>query len=237
MKVVAVVQARYDSEFYPGKVTHQFCGKAMLTHVCERVRRCARVDERIVAVPQADAMLRPLVPEDWDFFRARHLDDGDLVSRILLAADSCDADLVVRICADNPCLSPEAIDQLIAFYVEHPSVFLSNTVLRVGEQLVDGLGAEVLSYSRLKWLNDKLAADDARHREHPHLYFHEQGYGPIGLPEHERLPILRLDVDTVGDAEFIGGIYTHCYPKNPQFGIEEILAYLHEKQQNQAMAL
>ena len=47
--VVGVIQARMSSSRLPGKVMLQVCGKPMLQHQIERIRRCTLIDTLVVA--------------------------------------------------------------------------------------------------------------------------------------------------------------------------------------------
>jgi len=49
MRTVAILQARAGSSRLPGKVLKPLLGRPMLARQIERVRRCARLDELMVA--------------------------------------------------------------------------------------------------------------------------------------------------------------------------------------------
>jgi spore coat polysaccharide biosynthesis protein SpsF len=232
LRVVAIIQARVNSTRLPRKVLLPLCGKPMLQHIIDRVWRATRVDQVLTAVPDKDfdAIFNEMrVASLYPYLR----DENDLVGRYLAAAELSNADIVVRVCADNPCIQPEYIDAAVENYLEVPRIFFSNTVNRIcGDRyigpVVDGLGCEVLSLSRLKWL-DQRTRGNAKWREHPHMFFEEYlQLGSYWEIDPERKPDLRLDVNDLKDYEFIKDIYEHCYPQNPNFGITEILAYLKE---------
>lgn len=115
MKVVAIIQARLHSTRLPGKVLLPINGKPMLEHVIDRLRETKRVDEIIVAVPPRDTeivdkCLGPLDVPCYMWFG----DENDVLRRLHAAAERFDADLIVRVCADNPRLHPAGVDELIA---------------------------------------------------------------------------------------------------------------------------
>ena len=67
------------------------------------------------------------------------------------------ADRFVRICGDNPLISPEEIDRLIKFFSKtileekNPdNLYAFNFASKLGNQYLDGFGAEILSMSLLK---------------------------------------------------------------------------------------
>ena len=108
-----------------------------------------------------------------------------------------------------------------------PYSFYSNTTAQVGSVAVDGIGAEVFSLSRLKWL-DRITEGCTLHREHPHKYFEECQfeYGN-GIRFWNGGAAVRLDVNTQEDYEFIAEIYNHF--NHNRFTVEEVLGYLDSK--------
>ena len=235
MRICAIVQARLGSTRLKNKVLLPLCGKPMLWHIIERVKRAALVDEVVVAYPSMDsAELKPIVMDAGAKNCPYDEDENDLVGRYLWAAKMFQADLIVRICADNPCVQPEYIDEAVQLWRTYPLAFYSNTTVGVQGRWMDGLGAEVFSRHRLQWL-DMNTAGVADYREHPHRLFYDQAERHpewFGFPV--SAPVLRLDVNTEADYEFITDIYEHIYPTHPQFTIEDVLAYLKTKEVSHA---
>lgn len=248
MKVVAILQARMHSTRLPGKMLLPLAGVPLVQRVIERVQRAKLLNETVLAIP-----LR-----DWPAFR--HLQNSveiycypgpedDLVARYLCAAECYGADLIVRIPCDNPCVQGEYIDQAITEYLDATYVFYSNTTELVSlpdkkptkytsgksARWVDGIGCEVFSMSRLKWLEAKTNGQP-QYREHPHKLFYDiqndddlEGYTGIHVNQIDPEDLLRLDVNTQADYDFISDIYNALYPTNPQFTITDILSYLDNK--------
>ena len=154
--------------------------------------------------------------------------EEDLIGRYLAAALGYQADLIVRIPCDNPLVQPEYIDRAIQSYLDEPWIFYSNTTVRLNGQGYDGLGCEVLSLSLLQWL-DHITKGNAILREHPHLYFKRLSSRCGHVHFNDDPSDITLDVNELPDYEFVKGIYDHCFPQNPHFGIMEILSYLDSK--------
>lgn len=215
MRTVAILQARLGSTRLPNKVLLPLAGKSMLWNIVERVSRATKLHRVVVAVPTDDwgtmqALALPC-PLYW------HDDEHDLVGRYVAAAEAFNADLIVRIPCDNPCVDPACIDEAIAAYLNDPFVYYSNTTALIGDVAVDGVGAEVLSRSRLHWLDQRTRGNPVW-REHPHKYVEECGL--LRLPH----ATVRLDVNTNADYEFIKTIYDHF--GHNRFTSEEVLAFL-----------
>jgi spore coat polysaccharide biosynthesis protein SpsF (cytidylyltransferase family) len=143
------------------------------------------------------------------------VDENDLVARYLTVAERCHADIIVRVPCDNPCIEPEYIDFAVERWMKDLSPFITNTTAGCGGKWVDGIGAEVFSISRLRWLDNATKYHtDPSLREHPHKYFCAH------LPEAD----IRLDVNTEEDYQFIKSIYNHF--GHNRFHISEVLDYL-----------
>lgn len=221
MKVVAILQARMNSTRLPGKMLLPLCGAPLVQRVIERVQRAKKIDEVVLAVPHGDW---PLIDLAIDLCKVMNpiVYEEDLVGRYLAAAVFHQADIIVRIPCDNPCVQPEYIDAAVTRYMEGAYTFLTNTTAYVQNVFVDGLGCEVLSVSRLKWL-DAATAGNPVWREHPHQWFYDK------LVCDEVEADIRLDVNTLEDYLFIKNMYDVLYPTHPNFTIQDILAYLETK--------
>lgn len=202
MRVVAILQARMSSTRLPGKVMLPLAGKPMVQNIIERVQRAKWVNEVVLAPPECDRAAF----QDFNevSYYAVGVDENDLVGRYLSVAIASEADLIVRVPCDNPCVDPAVIDQSIELYFDasDPISFFTSTVWEVKGVNVDGVGCEVFSISTLKWL-DRKTQGQARWREHPHAYFYDRGLVPNEETD------LRLDVNTRVDYAFVKRIYDH----------------------------
>ncbi len=243
MKVVCIVQARLNSTRLPRKICLPLAGKPALTNMLERVRRSTKLDEVIVACPANDWFEIQVLAPNGVGCMAITCDENDLVKRHLEVAESRKADIVVRVPSDNFCVEPEYINKAVEEYLSGPYVFYSNTSAWVDTGIVswdkryfyvDGVGCEVFSMSRLKWL-EKQTRRKAELREHPHQYFYdfvrnhrEYDYtcDMIEIPS-SHANTIRLDVNTQADYDFIADIYHHF--GNSRFHVNDVLAYLNAK--------
>ncbi len=196
----------------------------MVQQIIERVRRAQRLDQIVLAIPSRD--LDAFLPFSELVSLSAFPDEDDLVGRYCEAASDYDADIIVRIPCDNPCVQPEYIDDAVNQYLTGNYIFNTNTQEWTHGEHVDGLGCEVFSVSRLKLL-DRLTqgthSEEQGYREHPHRWFYEH----LGIWKPDAT--IRLDVNTQADYDFIADIYNALYPTNPHFTITDILAYLDTK--------
>lgn len=217
MKVVAIIQARMGSTRLPGKSLLSLAGVPLIQHILERVQRATLLDGVVLAVPSRDAAAFAPTAKGRAWLYGYPGDEQDVVDRYRCAADTHQADVIVRIPGDNPCVDPVYIDKAIASYRNDPCVYYSNTTAAVGDVVVDGIGAEVLSYSRLQWLDQRTRGVPYL-REHPHRYFEECGL--LRLPRAD----LRLDVNTPADYAGMADLYTHF--GHNRFTSAEVVAML-----------
>lgn len=204
MKFVAIIQARMDSSRLPGKMMLSLHGHPVIEWVIRRVRSSGMLDDIVVAIPDTrkDDILAQFIAENFDV-KVYRGPEHDVLNRFWGAARFAQASHVVRVCADNPLISGEVIDELIRFFNDHPCDYaynqgdggLTNTY-------PDGLGAEIIPTTRLEWLEQH--AIDVRHREHCLTYIIDN---PDKFtiktfdPPDQRIarPWLRLDMDNLDD--------------------------------------
>ena len=91
----------------PGKVMKDLLGKPVLTRDINRIRRAKRIDEVVIATttkPEDDTIVTLCEEEGWHCFRGS---ENDLLDRYYRAAQTFDADAVVRITSDCPMIDPD----------------------------------------------------------------------------------------------------------------------------------
>jgi len=230
VKVAGIIQARMGSTRLPGKSMADLAGKPLIFRFVERVKRSLRLDEIVLATTtksEDDVLLKVAGELDIKVFRGS---ENDLVDRYYQVARKFKADIVVRLCADNPVIEPAEIDRIIDYHLKTGNDFSSNTHNIDDNGYPDGLGAEVYSMGTVEKLW-KVTVDPAN-REHPHSYIYENWdkfkVGTIKCPLEFSRPELKLDVNTSEEYEFINAIYQYCYPRNNEFHITEIIKWYDE---------
>lgn len=239
-RIVMIIQARMGSTRLPGKSLMKLAGKPLVERILERVLRCKMVDNIVLAVPHTkeNEVLKLLGKAcGVDVFAGS---ENDLLDRYLEAAMVFNADVVVRLPADNVTPEPEEIDRIIDFHLKlDKRGFTSNLAEIRGSGYPDGIGAEVFDVSLLKQAAAK--NPDERFREHVHLNFFDYATGkgidekwcPINTllcPEEFRRPDIILDVNTQEQYENMLQLYEDLYPRNSQFHIKDIIQWHDAKQ-------
>jgi len=224
VRTVCIIQARLNSSRLNNKMLLPLLGKPMLFHVIERVKRAKLLDDVVVTVPLDDAMSFKAIFDETQV--KTHLrapgEDNDLVKAYHEAAKAYDADVVVRVPADNPCVQWQELDNLTEQIPYLSGPFDLHTSLEHHGWNHDGFGGELYSWEMLEWMYHNL--HEPNYREHPHLFFRQmkrESY--VGSYCWDIKPT-RLDVNTQADYDKINDIYNHF--GNNMFHITEVINYL-----------
>ena len=210
----------------PGKSLMRIRGIPLLQYVIERVKRAGTVDRIILATStkqENDPLCALAESLGIGVYRGS---EEDVLSRFTGAARETGAEILVRICADNPLVDPGEIDRLVRHHVQTGSQYSFNHVPTRRNRYPDGLGAEVINAGILATLDQaSLTSED---REHVTIRFRRQGAGyligePVAPPEILG-PDIRLDIDTPGDFERMRG-FIESLPeqRSPFWTAEEIV--------------
>lgn len=201
--VAAIIQARMDSSRLPGKSLAKVYGDYSLIELVLMRVRAARMVDIVVLATSEDKNCDPLVEladavGGVSVFRG---DDNDVLGRFAGAIEEYGPETVVRICADNPLVSPEEIDRLVEFFQEEDFDYATNSAKQCG--LPDGLGCEIIKASVLKKISGCI--ETQVYREHVTLYIieHKEKFrvGHLHASPELCFPELRLDIDTGEDLE------------------------------------
>lgn len=200
-KIVAIVQARLGSSRLPMKTLLCLRDLPVIDWIVQRLSHSRRLHGTMVAVPDTplDQVLR-------EHLQRRNVpcivgSENDVLSRFCLAARAADADVVVRVCADNPLIWGEAVDRLVDFYDASDCDYAYNHIPR-NNLWPDGLGAEIISRELLEKLD--AAATQTSQREHCLNYIWDNAdFFRIATFDPEetwlRRPDLKLDMDRPED--------------------------------------
>lgn len=219
----------------PGKSMMDLAGAPLVARILERVTRCKRIDEIVLAIPDTplDAVLGDIGRQYGVTVFAGS--ESDLVERYYQAALAAKADIVGRLPADNATPEPAEIDRIADHHRGLTRRGFSSNLTLVGDNgYPDGIGAEMFDFSLLAEARERHT--DPRQREHVHLNFFDYAtqtpvdakWCPITTvpcPKEFSRPDLVLDVNTQAQYEFMRELYEALYPKNPEFHITDTIAW------------
>lgn len=168
MTSVGIIQARTGSTRLPGKMLYPLAGEPVVAHIIERASCAKRLDKVVVATSteESDGVIADVAERNGTaVYRG---DESDVLQRLFEAAAEHDADSVVRICGDNPLLSPNCIDAVLEDLSESNADYVSNNLERTFPK---GLDAEAFSMESFRRVH--ATADTAAAREHATLWYKE----------------------------------------------------------------
>ena len=227
MKIVATIEARMTSSRLPGKVLLPAHGRPLIQHLIERLRAVPSLDEIVLATTTniADDMLATLAEKQGiGLFRGS---EDDVMNRVIGAAESVNADIIVEITGDCPIIDPDIIEQTICMFLHHDVDYVSNTHIR---SYPDGMDTQVYRLETLK--RSAAMTDDQLDHEHVtlHIRNHPEIFSKVHLVAPPSLwwPELGLTLDEEADYLLLSRIIEKLYPFNPIFGCNEVLALLRQ---------
>ncbi len=230
-----IIQARMGSTRLPGKSMMPLAGEPLVGRILERIKRCKKIDEIVLAIPQTQE--NAVIKQLGESFGVKVFSgsEHDLLERYYQAAVWTQAEYVVRLPADNATPEPEEIDRIVDHHLAlERRGFSSNLSVIDDSGYPDGIGAEIFDFSLLEEARER--DPDLRQKEHVHLNFYDytsniavdSSWCPISTikcPPSFSRPDLILDVNTRAQYEFMKNLYEYLYPRNPQFHITDIIEW------------
>jgi spore coat polysaccharide biosynthesis protein SpsF len=224
-RVVATIEARMNSTRLPGKVLMPALGEPMLLHLVRRLRAVSLIDEVVIATTLSDADDAILQFSETESICCYRGSESDVLGRVIGAATSADAEIVVTITGDCPLIDPELVEQAIAVFLCHDVDFVTNAQIPT---YPDGMDAQVMLLSLLKETAE--LTDDPRDREHVTRYIcrNLESYSRVHVlaPLPLRRPELALTLDEFGDYNLLRSLIEEISPSNPLFSLSDILTCL-----------
>ena len=227
MKVVCLVQARVGSTRLPGKILKEICGKTILHHEIDRLKKCKEIDEIVIATTDKeddDKIVNEAKKLSVKYFRGS---ENDVLSRFYYAAKENNADIIVRVTSDCPCIDFEILDKMLIYfkdkYKEKQIDYLSNTINRTYPR---GYDIEIFTFSALE--KSYINAEKEYEREHvtPYIYDKTNNFLKLSFENTEDYSKYRVTLDTIEDFIVIKNIFENLYYKNPYFKLNDVVQYL-----------
>lgn len=226
MNTVAIVQARSSSSRLPGKVLLPLQGDAMILFQLHRLSRCKLVDKLILATSNHksdDELSDQVLQSGFSVYR------GDLENVLLRFRDCAvkyKATTVVRLTGDCPFSDPCLVDELIKAFFTGSWDYLSNAADSDWLTVPDGFDVEVFKANLLNEAvrNAKLPSE----REHVTSWMRRPD-SSLRWSHHCHKPnrnFYRVTVDDPVDYEVVRTITDALYPKNPNFGVDDVVEFL-----------
>lgn len=220
MRTVAIIQARMGSSRFPGKVLENLCGIPMLEVLLYRLGLVKSIDFIVVATTNNladDVLVEWLRAKGIAFFRG---EEFDVLDRFWNAAKKYQADIIVRITADDPLKDPSIIEKAIHLFRLHKDAdYVSNTILPT---FPEGLDVEVFSFSALNCAHKLAKLSSEREHVTPFIWKNRQKFSTQNFTMTPNLSHWRWTVDKPKDLEFMRVILAH-FNNDIGVGFQEII--------------
>lgn len=220
--VVAIVQARMGSTRLPGKALAEVGGRPLLAHMLDRVAYAGTIDAAWVATTHErrdDPITELAEASGHAVFRGP---EHDVLARFAGAAEAAGAATVVRLTADCPLITPDAIDLVVGALAASDADLATNAP-PLGRTWPDGVDAEAFTSAALQRAHAE--ATDPADREHVTRWFH--GHARVEVVHHDPpLGDVRITVDTPEDLERVRGVLEAGPAGGPEATLDDLLAAL-----------
>ena len=228
MKIVATIEARMSSTRLPGKVMMPVLGKPILHYLVEMLKSVPSIDEIVLATTinkTDDRLIEFAISENISYFRGS---EDDVMLRVVEAADSVSADIVVEITGDCPIIDPQIVEQTILMYMANNADYVSNGHVR---SFPDGMDTQVFALDILKkslsMTNELL---DHEHvtlhiRDNPQLFTKINFVAPPELD----WPELGLTLDEQHDYNLLKIIIEHFSQESILFSCLDVVQFLRSR--------
>lgn len=131
-KILGVIPARYASFRFPGKILAPITGKSLIQHTYENASRCSLLNRIVIATDDvriydhvagfgAEVVMTSIsCPTGTD----------RIIEAIQKNPDLNDADIVVNIQGDEPCIDPEVIRKVAELLINDPQAVMSTAAVK-----------------------------------------------------------------------------------------------------------
>jgi spore coat polysaccharide biosynthesis protein SpsF len=204
----------------PGKVLMPLAGAPLLQRLLERLRASKRLDVLMVATTSGsedDAIAALCRRLGIACYRGS---ENDVLDRVIEAARLVDADIIVRLTADNPMVGADLVDLVVGRFLESgPVACYVHSV--EGSGFPYGLFVEAVARETLERCYPET---DAEEREHVtlHLRRHPERYPAIAVKASQHFALDRVSIDTADEYQEVAALFEQLYRSNPDFGVEAL---------------
>jgi len=225
MKIGIIVQARMNSQRFPGKVLYPIAGKSLLQYLIERLERCSVLGTLVVAtsIDTSDMQIVRFCQE-----RGLECYQGPLVDvagRFREVLESYQFGGFIRISGDSPLLDQRIVEQAVTTFLASDFDLVTNVFPRTYPL---GQSVEVLRSETFRRVYQQM--QDIEDREHVTQFFyrHPQDFRIHNFTSGGDYSSIRLCVDTEQDIAVLSKIVARMSKPHWQYHLQEIIQIYQE---------
>ena len=228
MRVVAIIQARTGSTRLPNKIFLKLANASLLSHVVDRLRPSKEIDQIVIATTTS---LKDNSIEEWclnnslDYFRGS---ENNVLDRYYQTAKKFNADIIIRVTADDPFKDYRLIDQAVKIIKDKNYDFVCNNN---PVSFPEGLDVEVLSMDALTKSFFNSTSNFEKEHVTQYIYRNINSFKTFNIKNIKNLSFHRWTIDTEDDYLFAIEIYNNLYDINNIFLSEDIYKLLDKNSQ------
>ena len=212
----------------PGKVLLPLMGRSSLARMIERVRKSKYADAIVVATtihPADDAIVSSAKELGVRFFRGS---EQDVLNRVLSAAQSVQADIIVELTGDCPLMDWRLVNRGIEEFFNHQVDYASNAIKPT---FPNGFDVQVFPTKILAEVADLTKDPIDRTHVSCYIYNHPDRYKLHNWTAGDDYfgPEFRVTLDEQADFQLLEAIFGELYLKNNDFSAADVVALLRQR--------
>jgi spore coat polysaccharide biosynthesis protein SpsF (cytidylyltransferase family) len=215
----------------PGKIMKELNGKPILQHIVDFLKHSKMIEKIVIATTdlQEDDVVDSFSKKlEIDCFRGS---SKNVLERFYKCAKKYNANLIIRLTADNPLINPKIIDDLINLCINYHCDYVSNCLHPTYPYGYST--CEIFTFSTLSKLYETQKDHNSiEHvtsfiRENPNLF----NIRELKAPENLSRPNWRLSVDTIEDYTKMQKIFSSLYRENSFIDYPSLVQFLDQNKQ------
>jgi spore coat polysaccharide biosynthesis protein SpsF len=202
------IQARTGSRRLPKKVLKKISKNSLIEWVLKRIKKTKKI-KKIVLVTSTnkkDNILEKITKKNKVLiYRGKN---NDVLDRFYQGAKKFKANIIIRICADNPFVDATQIDRLFNKFVNSQYDYAFNHQSKLNSQYADGFGAEIFNFDVLKKLKKLKLNKDQKEHVTKYIWDNFKKFKVLAIKPPKKLayPFLKFDIDTLSDYKIINSL-------------------------------
>ena len=224
-KIIIIVQARLGSKRLPRKAILPLVDRmSIIEFLLKRLKLVKKVDDIFLATSKKKENLDLIQIAKKLKINIYRGSENNVIKRFYDISKKVNANIIVRICADNPLIDPFLIDKLILKFTNENNIDHISTYHK--PSIPYGSGCAIFSFEALSYIYKKYKNDlnTIEHVEPKMLsskkintYFYKTNDPKMHLPH------LNLSIDNIWNYDYVKGLSQYLFNKyNFNFSLKEI---------------
>ena len=220
-----ILQVRLDSTRLPGKALADICGKPLVSHIIERLKKSKYIRNIIIATTEDSFHPLKNALSGYQYLNYFIGDKDNVLKRYYNASEKYDSEIIIRATGDNPLVDPEYLDRAVEMTIDTNADLLHY----IGIPL--GTGVEVIKRKAMESAYENAATQYEKEHVTPYIYGHRDKFIVLEpmTSEFYYVPDLRVTIDTEDDLDNVREIF-EFYKEKSFISMEDIINFFQYKE-------